>query len=273
SSALDLVNAKFVREIQPGEVIFIGKDGIESIYPFTNPGRKAYCIFEDIYFARPDSFIFGENVHEARKKLGRALAREHPVEPDLVIAIPDTGNSAAIGYAQESGLPFDLGITRNHYIGRTFLQPRQAIRDFGVKVKLNPVRETIAGKRLIVVEDSIVRGTTSVKRMAILREAGASEIHLRISCPPHRYPCYYGIDFPTRAELIAASKSVQEIAGHLDVDSLGYLSLEGMLGCMKEAAEDFCTACFDGKYPVPIDGRRDKFIARSDRQQEKLNFP
>jgi amidophosphoribosyltransferase len=273
SCALDLTNASFIREIEPGEVLIIKPNGLESLYPFGKSRPRSFCIFEHIYFARPDSFIFGENVHQARKRFGAQLARDHPVDADLVIAIPDCGISAAIGYAEESGLPFDMGVTRNHYIGRTFLQPRQAIRDFGVKVKLNPVKEVIRGKRLVVVEDSIVRGTTTVLRMASLKEAGAKEIHLRISCPPHRFPCYYGIDFATRRELIAANKSVEEITHFLDIDSLGYLSEEGMLSCFGKMRNQFCIACFDGRYPVPVEERVDKYISETDRLQEYMRFP
>ncbi len=271
--ALDLSNATFIREIEPGEVLIINSQGLESLFPFGRNRRRSFCIFEHIYFARPDSFIFGDNVHEVRKRFGAQLAREHPVDADLVIAIPDCGISAAIGYAEESGLPFDMGVTRNHYIGRTFLQPRQAIRDFGVKVKLNPVKEVIRGKRLVVVEDSIVRGTTTVLRMASLKEAGAKEIHLRNSCPPHRFPCYYGIDFATRRELIAANRSVEEITRFLGIDSLGYLSEEGMLSCFGEKRDQFCIACFDGNYPIPVEDKVDKYITETDRLQEYLRFP
>ncbi len=273
SCALDLLDATFIREVEPGEVVVINSNGAESFYPFGKSRRESFCIFEHIYFARPDSFIFGANVHEVRKRLGARLAREHPVDADLVIPVPDCAVSAAIGYAEESGLPFDMGLTRNHYIGRTFLQPRQAIRDFGVKVKLNPVKEVIRGKRLVVVEDSIVRGTTTVLRMASLREAGAKEIHLRISCPPHRFPCFYGIDFATKKELIGANKSVEEIARFLNIDSLGYLSKEGMLSCLDEERGKFCTACFDGKYPLPVEPAVDKYITETDRLQEYMRFP
>jgi amidophosphoribosyltransferase len=269
--ALDLLHAEFVRELEPGEVVVISESGLESFYPFGRNTRRAHCIFELIYFARPDSRLFGEVAHLVRKRLGAACAREHPVEADLVIPIPDSGNSAAIGYAEASGIPFDFGITRNHYIGRTFIQPQQAIRDFGVRVKLNPVRDIIAGKRVVVVEDSIVRGTTTVMRMNSIREAGAKQVHLRVSCPPIQWPCHYGIDFATREELIAANKSVDEIREFLGVDSLGYLSKEGMLACMKDGA-DFCTACFDGNYPVAVNEHIDKFILESDRRQRYLRF-
>jgi len=273
SCALDLIDATFIREIEPGEVIVINAKGVESFYPFGRSRQQSFCVFEHIYFARPDSFIFGANVHEVRKRFGTQLAREYPVDADLVIAIPDCGISAAIGYARESGFPFDVGVTRNHYVGRTFLQPRQAIRDFGVKVKLNPIKEVIRGKRLVVVEDSIVRGTTTILRMASLREAGAKEIHLRVSCPPHRFPCFYGIDFATKKELIGANKSVKEIARFLKIDSLGYLSKEGMLSCLGEMKGKFCTACFDGEYPVPVEVTVDKYITETDRLQEYMRFP
>ena len=270
--ALDLLHAEFVREIEPGEVIIISESGTESIFPFGRNTRRAHCIFEHIYFARPDSRLFGDVAHMVRKRLGAELAREHPVEADLVMPIPDSGNSAAMGYADASGIPFDFGITRNHYIGRTFLQPQQAIRDFGVRVKLNPVREVIGGKRVAVVEDSIVRGTTTVLRMNSIREAGAKEVHLRVSCPPIRWPCHYGIDFATRSELIAANKSVEEVGDFLGVDSLGYLSIDGMLRCMNGHGDSYCTACFDGNYPVAVEEEIDKYILESDRRQEYLRF-
>ncbi len=271
--ALDLIrNGKMIREIEAGEVLIITKEGLESIFPFGKNQPKSMCIFELIYFARPDSSIFGDNVHLVRQKMGRRLALEHPVDADLVMSIPDSGNSAALGYAHESGLLFEIGITRNHYIGRTFLQPRQAIRDFGVKVKLNPISEVIRNKRIVVVEDSIVRGTTTVQRMANLKEAGAKEVHLRIACPPHISPCHYGIDFPSKKELIAANKSVDEICGFLGIDSLGYLGLERMLDCVSAGSNNFCTACFTGKYPTPIEEVEDKYISISDRFQEQIRF-
>jgi amidophosphoribosyltransferase len=269
--ALDLLNAEFIREIEPGEVLFITETGLESVFPFARNQKRAMCIFELIYFARPDSVIFGENVHLIRQKMGRRLAVEHPAKADMVISIPDSGNSAALGYAHQSGIPFDIGITRNHYIGRTFLQPKQAIRDFGVKVKLNPIPEVIRGKRIVVVEDSIVRGTTTMQRMANLVNAGAKEVHLRIACPPHISPCYYGIDFPSKKELIAANKTVEEIRRYLGITSLGYLSLEGMLGCTGDG-KNYCTACFTGNYPTPIEHIEDKYISIADRLQEQIKF-
>ncbi len=270
--ALDLNNAEFIRELDRGEVLFISEDGLESIFPFGKNHRPSMCIFELIYFSRPDSFIFGDNVHLVRQKMGARLAREHPVQADIVMSIPDSGNSAALGYSRESNLPFEIGITRNHYIGRTFLQPRQAIREFGVKVKLNPIAEVMKNKRIVVVEDSIVRGTTTVQRMANLREAGAREVHLRIACPPHISPCHYGIDFPSKKELIAANKSVEEIRAFLGIDSLGYLSIEGMLDCVTEGGDSFCTACFNGNYPTPVEEVEDKYISVTDRLQEQMKF-
>ena len=258
--ALDLTRAEFVREIEPGEVVFIKGDKIESIFlPNSKKGQRAHCIFEYVYFARPDSNIFHNNVYEMRKRLGAQLAKEHPVKADFVMAIPDSGNYAAIGFAHELGLPLEVGIIRNHYIGRTFIQPTQSLRDFRVRVKLNPIRSVLEGKKIIVVEDSIVRGTTARSRVDELRRAGAKEIHLRISCPPIISPCFYGIDFPSKQELIASNKSVQEIAKFLKVDSLEYLSLKGMLSVM-ENSKDFCHACFSGKYPVGIPQNQSKYL-------------
>jgi len=247
--ALDLIQAEYLREVAPGEIVIIDKEGLRSIKPFS-PTRPARCVFEFIYFARPDSRVFGESVYQARKRLGRELALECPVSCDLVIPMPDSGNCAALGFAEASGIPFEMGITRNHYVGRTFIQPSQIGRDLGVKVKLNPVKEVIDQKRIVVIEDSIVRGTTSKIRMKNLREAGAREVHMRVSCPPHRYPCFYGIDFPTREELIASAHSVEEIGEFIGVDSLGYLSLEGMIKAMPFPEETFCLSCFTGNYPV-----------------------
>jgi amidophosphoribosyltransferase len=248
--ALDLIGAQYLRDIQPGEVIFIHKEKIESVMPFKKTAH-AFCIFEYIYFSRPDSNIFGYNVYSARKNLGRNLAGEFPVEADLVMPIPDSGNSAALGFAEASKLPFETGLIRNHYIGRTFIQPSQFIRDFRVKVKLNPIKEVLKDKRICIVEDSIVRGTTSKSRVRTLRDAGAKEVHMRISCPPLKYPCFYGIDFPTKKELIASTHDIAWIRDFIGADSLEYLSLEGMLNSMPLPKEDFCTACFTGQYPLP----------------------
>ena len=247
--ALDLIQAEYVREVEPGEIVIIDEQGLRSIKPFPST-QPALCVFEFIYFARPDSRVFGESVYQARKRLGRELALESPVACDVVIPMPDSGNCAGLGFAEASGIPFEMGITRNHYVGRTFIQPSQISRDLGVKVKLNPVREVINNKRIVVIEDSIVRGTTSKVRMKNLREAGAKEVHMRVSCPPHRYPCYYGIDFPTREELIATSHSIEEIGKFIGLDSLGYLSLDGMIKAMPFPKETFCLSCFNGKYPV-----------------------
>lgn len=260
SCALDLIRAEFIREIDPGEVIFIQGSKIESAYlPGWKKEKKAQCIFENIYFARPDSNIFGDNIYQVRKRLGVQLAKEHPVQADFAMSIPDSGNYAAVGYAQQLGLPFEVGIIRNHYIGRTFIQPSQFLRDFRVRVKLNPIRSVLNGKKIVVVEDSIVRGTTSRGRVEDLRKAGAREIHMRISCPPIKSPCFYGIDFPSKQELIASSKSVKEIADFIKVDSLEYLSLEGMLSVMKNTG-DFCDACFTGNYPVEVPKNKSKYL-------------
>jgi len=246
--ALDLIEAEFIREIEPGEMIIVDKNGMVSLFPFTKVNPTP-CIFEFIYFARPDSTIFGRNVYNVRKEFGRHLAREHQVDADVVIPIPDSGVPAAIGYAEESGIPFQLGLIRNHYVGRTFIEPQQSIRHFGVKIKLNPVREIIQGKRVVVIDDSLVRGTTARKIIKMIRNAGAKEVHMRISCPPTSFPCYYGIDTPTRKELISSSHTIEEINRYITADSLGYLSQAGML----EAAGgqgSFCDACFTGNYPV-----------------------
>ena len=247
--ALDLIRAKYIRDIAPGEVVFISKNGLKSIKPFPK-ARHAFCIFEYIYFARPDSNIFGKNVYLVRKRLGRQLARECPIDCDLVMPIPDSGNYAAIGFAGDSGIPLELGLIRNHYVGRTFIQPSQYIRDFRVRVKLNPIKDVLKGKRIVIIEDSIVRGTTSRVRVKTLREAGAKEVHMRVSCPPLRFPCYYGIDFPTKKELIASSHSIGWIRDFINLDSLAYLSLEGMLEAMLLPKDQFCTACFNGAYPI-----------------------
>jgi len=255
--ALDLVQARYINDIQPGEVVWIDKHGLHSEKPFPR-AKPAFCIFEYIYFARPDSNIFGENVYLVRKKLGARLAEEAPAEADFVMPIPDSGNYAALGFAEKMGLPFEMGMIRNHYVGRTFIQPSQSVRDFGVKIKLNPVKDLLRGKRLVVIEDSIVRGTTSRIRIRALRDAGAKEVHMRVSCPPHRFPCHYGIDFPTREELIGSSRSVEEIRNFIGLDSLAYLSLDGMVGAMPQARKSFCLACYSGKYPVPISPKTGK---------------
>jgi amidophosphoribosyltransferase len=248
--ALDLIGARYIRDIDPGEILIVSEGGLKSIRPFPE-GRKTFCIFEYIYFARPDSNIFGQNVYAVRKRLGKQLAQEYPIDADFAMPFPDSGNYAAIGFCQASGIPLEMGVIRNHYVGRTFIEPAQSMRDFGVKVKLNPVKEILNQKRVVIVEDSIIRGTTSRLRIKALREAGAWEIHMVVSCPPHRYPCYYGIDFSTRGELIASQHSVDEIKNFIGLDSLCYLSLPGMLEAAGlEGKNSFCLACFNGEYPV-----------------------
>jgi amidophosphoribosyltransferase len=247
--AFDLIDATYERDIEPGEMLIIGSEGIKSIKPFPSV-RQASCIFEFIYFARPDSNIFGNlNVDEIRKEFGRQLARENPVDADIVIPVPDSGVPAALGYSDESGIRFDFGLIRNHYVGRTFIEPRQSIRHFGVKIKLNPVRKLLEGKRVLVVDDSIVRGTTSKKIIKMLREAGAKEVHMRISSPPTVGPCFYGIDTATRKELIASTHLLEEIRKYITADTLRYLSLEGLLNVVRNP-EKYCAACFNDKYPV-----------------------
>jgi amidophosphoribosyltransferase len=250
SCAFDLIEAEFVREIAPGEILTITREGMKSYFPFA-PERAAHCIFEYIYFARPDSVVFGETVYDVRLRLGRQLAREHPAAADMVIPIPDSGTPAAIGYAKELGIPFELGLIRNHYVGRTFIEPQQNIRHFGVKIKLNAIRGILRGKRVVVVDDSIVRGTTSRKIIKMIRAAGAREVHVRISSPPTDYPCYYGIDTPTRGELIASSHSVDDIRRYITADTLGYISTDGLRQATRRR-ECFCDACFSGNYPIPF---------------------
>ncbi len=249
--AFDIISAKYVRDIEPGEVLEINDQGLKSYFP-NKAQESAFCIFEYIYFARPDSKIYGENVDKVRRRLGRALAKEHPVKADIVIGIPDSANTATLGYAEESGIPFEIGLIRNHYVGRTFIDPDQEIRDLDVRVKFNPVKGVISGKRLVVVDDSIVRGTTSKKLVKMLRDAGAKEIHFRVSCPPIISPCFFGIDMPTKKELIGANKSVAEIEKYLGADSLRYLSLEGMLSLPALPKASFCSSCFSGKYPMKV---------------------
>lgn len=247
--AFDLLNAEYVREVEPGEMVRISRSGIESIR-FAAPKPHQQCIFEHVYFSRPDSIIFGRSVNESREKLGRLLAREHPAKADIVVPVPDSGVPAAVGYALESGIPFRMGLIRNHYIGRTFIEPSQEIRSFGVKLKLNPIRKTMEGQRVVLVDDSIVRGTTSRKIVRMVREAGAKEVHVRISCPPTISPCYYGVDTPTREELIAYSHTPEEICKFLGADSLGYISLSALRQAVNDTRGDFCTACYTGNYPT-----------------------
>lgn len=257
--ALDLIQAEFIRDIEPGEVVIINQDGLRSEFPF-NEEQKAFCIFEYVYFARPDSRVEGVNVSKARVQMGRELAREHPVDADIVVPVPDSGIYAAMGLADELGIPFDQAFVRNHYIGRTFLQPTQLIRDFNVRVKLNLIKEAVDGRRVIVVDDSIVRGTTARARVVNLREAGAKEVHMRISCPPHRHACHYGIDFPDPAKLIANQHSMKEIRDYLGADSIGYLSIDGMVRATGRSENEFCLACFNGNYPIHVQPGVDKFI-------------
>ncbi len=252
SCVFDLIEAEFIREIDPGEILVISSEGLQSYHPFP-PQKPANCIFEHIYFARPDSVLFGDTVYNVRKKLGRLLAREHPVEADMVVPVPDSGIPAAIGYAQELNIPWELALIRNHYVGRTFIEPSQSIRHFGVKIKLNAIKSMFAGKRVVVVDDSIVRGTTARKIIKMIRAAGAKEIHVRISSPPTDFPCYYGIDTPTRNELIASSHSIDDIRRYITADSLGYIesnTLTEVVNC----EHSFCDACFTGNYPITFPG-------------------
>ncbi len=249
--ALDLVEATYLRDVAPGELIRISAAGLQSYFPFPL-APSSQCIFELIYFARPDSNIFGHNVHLIRKAFGRQLAREAPVEADVVIPVPDSGIPAALGYAEEAGIPFDTGLIRNHYVGRTFIEPQQAIRHFGVKIKLNAIRGLLEGKRVVVVDDSIVRGTTSQKLVHMIRQAGAKEVHMRISSPPITHSCLYGIDTPTSEELIASRHTLDEIRDYFQADSLAYLSHEGMMRVAHAEAQSYCSACFTGQYPVQV---------------------
>jgi amidophosphoribosyltransferase len=249
--AFDLIDAEYVREVEPGEMVRISRSGLESIR-FAPEKPHQYCIFEHVYFSRPDSVVFGRPVNESREQLGRLLAQEHPVQADIVTPVPDSGVPAAIGFAAESGIPFRMGLIRNHYVGRTFIEPQQAIRDFGVKLKLNPVRRMLEGKRVVLVDDSIVRGTTSRKIVRLVREAGATEVHVRISCPPTISPCYYGVDTPRREELIGANNSVEGIRQFLGADSLGYLSLKSLRAALGDTEGKFCTSCYTGSYPTEL---------------------
>ncbi len=249
--AFDLLGAEYVREVEPGEMVRISRSGIESIH-FAPEKPHQYCIFEHVYFARPDSTVFSRSVNHSRETLGRLLATEHPADADIVVPVPDSGVPAAIGFSLGSGIPFRMGLIRNHYIGRTFIEPSQAIRDFGVKLKLNPVRELLAGRRIVLVDDSIVRGTTSRKIVRMVREAGAREVHVRISCPPTVSPCYYGVDTPTREELIASSHLPEEICKFIGADSLGYLSLAGLKQALSDTEGKFCTSCYTGNYPTEL---------------------
>lgn len=259
--ALDAINAEYIRDVEPGEIVTIDEDGLHSRF-FIEPGTvtPAHCIFEHVYFAKQSSRIFGENVHEFRVRCGRQLAKEHPVEADIVIPVPDSGTSSAIGYANESGTPFDMGFVRSHYVGRTFLSPSQDLRDLAVKLKLTVIREVVKDKRIVVIDDSIVRGTTTKGKINSLREAGAKEIHMRVACPPIKHPCFYGVDFPTYTELLANQKeTMEDIRQFLEVDSLGYISLEGMVSCAGLPADHYCTACWSGQYRIPVSKIVNKF--------------
>jgi amidophosphoribosyltransferase len=249
--AMDLIGATYIRDVEPGEVLVVSAEGLKSLKPFP-PAPLAHCIFEHVYFARPDSYVFGRSVNEVRTELGRVLAREQPVGADVVVPVPDSGVCAAMGYAEASGVPLRMGLIRNHYVGRTFIQPQQSIRHFGVKVKLNPVRSILDGKRVVLVDDSIVRGTTSRKIVRMVRAAGASEVHVRISCPPTISPCFYGVDTPRRSELIAATHTLDEVRDFIEADSVQYLSLGGLLSAVDGARASYCTSCYTGVYPVPF---------------------
>ena len=249
--AFDLINAHYLRDVEPGEMVILDNRGLTSLR-FAPPGPHSFCIFEHVYFSRPDSFTFGRQVQTSRENLGRILAQESPVQADVVVPVPDSGVAAAIGYSQGSDIPLKFALIRNHYVGRTFIEPQQSIRDFGVKLKLNPVRSLIEGQRVVLVDDSIVRGTTSRKIVRMVRQAGAREVHLRISCPPTISPCYYGIDTPTEKELIACAHSVEEIRNYCEADSLAYLSLEGLRRAVGDDKGNYCLACYTGSYPTPV---------------------
>jgi amidophosphoribosyltransferase len=260
SCAFDAIGAEYIREVEPGEIVTFDKNGLGSRF-FAEPGslKPAHCIFEHVYFAKQSSCIFGENVHDVRKRCGARLAQEYPVEADVVIPVPDSGTPAAIGYSHESGIPFDMGFVRSHYVGRTFISPTPETRSLAVKLKLTVVKEIVAGKRIVVVDDSIVRGTTTKGKIQSLRDAGAKEIHMRVACPPIRNPCFYGVDFPTREELLANQRDMKQIRDFLEVDSIGYISLEGLLSCASLPSDHYCTACWSGDYRIPIKTMINKF--------------
>ena len=257
--AMDLIGATYVRDVEPGEVVIVGPHGIRSVKPYP-PARQSQCVFEHVYFSRPDSYVFGESVNEVRTEFGRRLAREAGVPADVVVPIPDSGVCAAVGYAEAAGLPMRMGLIRNHYVGRTFIQPQQSIRHFGVRVKLNPVRSILEGKRVVLVDDSIVRGTTSRKIVRMVRSAGAREVHMRISCPPTVSPCFYGVDTPRRSELIAATHTLEEIRKYVDADSVAYLSLDGLTGAVRGGSSRYCTSCYTGVYPVAFPRDEAKYL-------------
>ena len=257
--AMDLIGATYVRDVEPGEVVIAGPHGLKSVKPYP-PARQSQCVFEHVYFSRPDSYVFGESVNEVRTEFGRRLARESGVPADVVVPIPDSGVCAAVGYAEAAGLPMRMGLIRNHYVGRTFIQPQQSIRHFGVRVKLNPVRSILEGRRVVLVDDSIVRGTTSRKIVRMVRSAGAREVHMRISCPPTVSPCFYGVDTPRRSELIAATHTLEEIRKYVDADSVAYLSLEGLTGAVRGGSSSYCTSCYTGIYPVAFPRDEAKYL-------------
>jgi amidophosphoribosyltransferase len=262
--AFDLINAVYQGDVEPGEMVIVGPEGMTR-ERYAPARESAQCVFEHVYFSRPDSVVFGRPVGKSREMMGRLLAREHAVEADVVVPVPDSGVAAALGYASESGIPFRMGLIRNHYVGRTFIEPSQAIRDFGVRLKLNPVRHVLEGKRVVLVDDSIVRGTTSRKIVRMVRSAGAREVHLRISCPPTVSPCFYGVDTPTKNELIAANHSVEEIRRYVEADSLGYLSLGGLRQAVEDKNEDYCYACYTGNYPTELTHIEDLMVAKTRR--------
>ncbi len=268
SCAFDAIGAEYIREVAPGEIVTFDKGGMRSRY-FVQPGtvKPAHCVFEHVYFAKQSSIVFGENVHAVRVRCGAQLAREHPVDADIVIPVPDSGTSAAIGYSRESGIPFDMGFVRSHYVGRTFLSPSQSLRDLGVRMKLALIRDVVKGKRVIVTDDSIVRGTTTRGKINSILAAGAKEVHMRVACPPVCCPCFYGVDFPTKEELIAHGRTVEEIRQYLQVKSLGYISMEGLLSCLSLPADHYCTACWSGKYPVQVDMMLNKFMMERHQMQ------
>ena len=272
SCAFDIIDAEFEREVEPGEVIVVGRDGLRSSFPFEKT-RLAHCIFEFIYFCRPDSFAFGQQVNTVRERLGKELARESPADVDVVIAVPDSANPAAVGYASELGKPFELGLIRNHYIGRTFIEPEASIRDFGVKVKYNPVRDALRGKRVAVVDDSIVRGTTSRKIVTMLRKAGAAEVHFRVSSPPYKHPCYYGIDVATHGELAAAPKTVEAMREYIGVDSLRYLSVDAMIRATGKTVDQFCLGCFTDEYPTSVPDSSEEVAAKGCADEPRTAIP
>ena len=267
--AFDLIQAEFVRDVEPGEIVIIDENGLRSIRAFPKQEKEAFCVFEYVYFARPDSVIADRNVYQARVEMGRQLARENPIEADIVAPVPDSGNCAALGYSLESGIPYEMVFVRNHYIGRSFMQPSQLIRDFNVRVKLNLVKDLVYGKRVIIVDDSIVRGTTAKARVNTLKEAGAKEVHVLVSCPPHRHPCVYGIDFPDKNKLMANNYTHQEMCDYLNADSLGYLTEDGMVASVRRPRSSLCMACYTGEYPVEYDQNLDKEVMERRRPAKK----